>query len=254
MQRLGLILVSVWVWILWGILIFLWTPVIFLLFLATAWWDPRRIIVGRVFRHIAAAATDVNPLWRVGVRGHPPRDTSGPHVVVCNHESLADVAILAGLLGDMKWLSKNSIFRIPLLGQMMRMAGDVPVRRRNPESRLRAYERLKQWLHRGVSVMIFPEGTRSPTREMLPFRNGAFRLAIETGKPVLPMAVTGTREAIRKGSLLFGRARARVEILEPVPVEGLGPGQEEALRDRIRETIRDARGRLRADLMTAERT
>jgi 1-acyl-sn-glycerol-3-phosphate acyltransferase len=89
--------------------------------------------------------------------------------------------------------------------------------------------------------MIFPEGTRSRTAEMLPFRNGAFRLAIETGLPVLPLAVRGTRTAIRKGSMKFGNADVVVRVLEPVATADLGKEDVPVLRDRVRSRIEDAR-------------
>lgn len=242
LRQLKTALTSALVWILWALLVILWTPVLFLVFVATAWWDPRRRIVGRVFRTCAQLCIAANPLWTVRFVGSLPEP--GPYVVVCNHESLADVVLIGALPREMKWLSKQAIFRIPLMGWMMRMAGDIPVHRGDRESRSRAYDRLVEWLNRGMPVMIFPEGTRSPTREMLPFKNGAFRLAIETGAPVLPLAVAGTRDAIRKGSLLFGRAHALVKILPPIPVDGLGPEDVETLRRRVRDRIDEERRRL----------
>lgn len=241
MRQLPRAMVSALVWVLWAVLVISWTPVVLLVWLATAWWDPRRWWVGRVFRLCAAAALRLNPLWSVDVAGRLPEDRSGPYVVVCNHVSLADVVVVGSLPWDTKWVSKVANFRIPFLGLMMRLAGDVSVRRRDEESRAEAYARLKAWVRRGASVIIFPEGTRSRTGEMLPFRNGAFRLALETGTPVLPMAVHGTREAIEKGSMVFGRARARLAILEPVPVDGLGTEDVDALRDRVRDLVREAR-------------
>lgn len=239
-------IVSALVWFLWGVLVIAWTPVVLLVWLATAWWDPRRWYVGRTFRLCAAAALRLNPLWTVDVVGGLPEDRRGPYVVVCNHVSLADVVVVGSLPWETKWVSKVANFRIPFLGLMMRLAGDVSVRRRDEESRAEAYERLKAWVRRGASVIIFPEGTRSRTGEMLPFRNGAFRLALETGTPVLPMAVHGTRQAIEKGSPVFGRARARLAILKPVPVEGLGMEDVEELRDRVRARVRRARDELAA--------
>jgi 1-acyl-sn-glycerol-3-phosphate acyltransferase len=144
----------------------------------------------------------------------------------------------------MKWLSKSSIFRVPFLGLMMRMAGDVSVEREDAASRVTSYGNLKQWMGRGASVMIFPEGTRSRTPEMLPFRNGAFRLAIETGRPVLPIAVHGTRTAIRKGSMRFGNADVVVRVLDLVPTEGLDGTDVDALRARVRDEIERARADL----------
>jgi 1-acyl-sn-glycerol-3-phosphate acyltransferase len=96
--------------------------------------------------------------------------------------------------------------------------------------------------------MIFPEGTRSRTRELLPFRDGAFRLAVETGCPILPMAVAGTRGALRKGSLVFGRADAEVRVLEPIPTAGLTLADVPALRERVRSLIDETRSELFREL------
>ena len=93
---------------------------------------------------------------------------------MANHESLADIVLIGSLPWYMKWLSKASIMRVPFLGQMMRMAGDVSVERGSARSRGASYSALLRWIGRGASIMIFPEGTRSRTTEMLPFRNGAF--------------------------------------------------------------------------------
>lgn len=238
-------LVSVLVWATWGLLVIAWTPAVTLVWALTAWWDRDRRIAGRLFRRCARAAVRVNPLWSVRFEGRIPTDRPGPYVVVCNHESLADPVLVGCLPWEMKWLSKRSIARIPFLGWMMWLVGDVPVRRRDPESRSLAYARLRGWLERGMPIIVFPEGTRAPTTELLPFHDGAFRLALETGTPVLPLALSGTREALAKGSLRFGRARAVVRILEPVDVSGdpEDPADVERLRERVRDLIDRSRKR-----------
>jgi len=238
---------SLLVWIAWEILVILWTPVVAIALLFTGWWDRPRWIAGRVFRFGARILIALNPFWKVRVEGEVPARSAHPFVVVANHESLADIVLIGWLPWDMKWLSKSSIFRVPFLGLMMRMAGDVPVRRHEADSRARSYDALRRWLERDASVMIFPEGTRSRTREMLPFHNGAFRLAIEMEVPVLPLAVHGTREAIRKGSMKFGNADVVVRILEPVPTAHLDPGDVPSLRAEVRQRIEAARSKLAGD-------
>lgn len=234
------------VWVLWALLIILFTPVVALVYLLTAWWDRSRWWTGRAFRRLAWSAVVVHPLWRRQVVGSLPPRSEGPFVVVSNHESLADVAVIGALPWETKWISKRENFRIPFLGFMMRLAGDISVVRDDPGSRTEAYEDLKRWLERGANVMIFPEGTRSRTGEMLRFKNGAFRLAVEMKRPIVPLAVAGTREGIRKGSMVFRPTTTRLAILDPVPVEGLGMSDVAALRDRVKDEIREARNRLRA--------
>ncbi|MDT8435390.1 MAG: lysophospholipid acyltransferase family protein [Gemmatimonadota bacterium] len=232
---------SLAVWAAWLLATALWTPLVLLAFLATAWWDRRRAIAGRTFRIGARVLLLLNPWWRVRIEGTlPPRDLR-PFVAVCNHESLADIVLVGTLPWDMKWLSKASIVRMPFLGWMMRLAGDVSVRRGDADSRTASYARLKTWVERGASVMIFPEGTRSRTPELLPFRSGAFRLALETGRPILPIAVSGTRDAIRKGSMRFGRADVRLRVLPPVSVSGRTLDDLADLRDEVRSLIEAAR-------------
>ena len=238
------------VWVAWQILLVVWTPVVGVALLLTGWWDRPRWIAGRVFRFGARILVALNPFWSVRTVGHVPERSSHPFVAVANHESLSDIILIGSLPWDMKWLSKASIFRVPFLGQMMRMAGDVGVERGSTRSRGASYAALLRWIERGASIMIFPEGTRSRTTEMLPFRNGAFRLAIETGAPVLPLAVHGTRTAIRKGSMKFGNARVVVRVLDPVPTTGLGLDDLDELRTAVRMQIEDARAGLQREYGT----
>jgi 1-acyl-sn-glycerol-3-phosphate acyltransferase len=226
----------------------LWLPWLALVWLFTAPGDPGRYTVGRWFRRAAVACAALNPFWRFHTSGFRPTDPRRPYVAVSNHESIADIFLISHLPWEMKWLSKEAIFRLPIMGWMMRLAGDIAVKRGSRESRAEALEECRARLANNVSVMIFPEGTRSRTRELLPFRDGAFRLAVETGCPILPMAVAGTRGALRKGSLVLGRADAEVRVLEPIPTEGLTVGDVPALRERVRSLIDETRGELFREL------
>jgi 1-acyl-sn-glycerol-3-phosphate acyltransferase len=210
-------------------------------FVCTAPFDPGRYAAGRAFRQLAVVVTTLNPYWRFRTEGIRIRDPRHPYVAVSNHESYADVFLISHLPWEMKWMAKTAIFKIPVMGWMMRMAGDIPVVRGDRDSGARALAACRDRLAKRVSVMIFPEGTRSPTDEMLPFKDGAFRLAIETGTPILPIAVAGTRNAMAKGSFAFGPARARCRVLEPIPTAGLTEADVPALRDQVRSVIEAAR-------------
>jgi 1-acyl-sn-glycerol-3-phosphate acyltransferase len=245
---LALRLASAWIWLTTAVVAVVWLPLLALIFAFTAPFDSGRYRVGRWFRRGAMAAVALNPLWSFRTSGYIPPNPRLPFIAVSNHESLADIFLISHLPWEMKWLSKDAIFKIPVMGWMMRMAGDVSVTRSERSSRAEALEQCKDRLQRNVSVMIFPEGTRSKTGDLLPFKDGAFRLAVELGVPILPMAVAGTRGAMGKGSLVFGRARAEVRVLEPIPTEGMKISDVPALRERVREMIQETRDRLVGEL------
>jgi 1-acyl-sn-glycerol-3-phosphate acyltransferase len=246
-------ILSVFVWTAVGIICLVWVVLMSVIFALTAWRDPGRYRVGRWFRRAAVMATKVNPLWDFRTSGVVIRDPRRPYVAVANHESFADIFLISHLPWEMKWLSKEAIFRIPVMGWMMRMAGDIAVRRDQASSRSKALEDCRDRLAKGVSVVILPEGTRSRDGTLLPFQPGAFLLAVDLGLPILPMVVAGTAEALPKGSLVFGRSRAEVRVLEPIETAGMTRADVRALRDQVWERMNEAKQQLRAELATPER-
>ena len=244
-NRLWLTLVSLWVWLVFGLATLVMLPVMLLLYLLTGWKDPGRYLVGRAFRQIGVLTFKVNPLWTVRISGTKIDDPRRPYVAVSNHESFADILLLCNLPWEMKWMSKVEILRIPYLGWMMKLAGDIPVDRGSRESAGKAMEMCRQTLKNRVPVMIFPEGTRSTTDELLPFKDGAFRLAIKTGVPILPLAIVGTRDALAKHDWRFGRADAHVRVLPPVEVAGYTLKTVDQLKDKVRAMIDETRNQMR---------
>jgi 1-acyl-sn-glycerol-3-phosphate acyltransferase len=224
------------------LIVIAWTPLVALYRLFTLGSDPNRDRVGRFQRHSAAFAARINPFWdfRVHVSARP--DPSRPHLFVANHKSLADVFLLCLLPWEMKFLSKESIFRIPLLGWQMRTIRDIPIVRGDKESAKRAIEAMRDRLTRGSSVIVFPEGTRSQDGSIAPFREGAFRLAIELGVDVVPLAVAGTENTLPKHSLVFRPTSASVTVLPPVSVAGLQESDAPRLAERVRSEIARAIG------------
>lgn len=246
MSRLWQSILSLWAWLVLVLCILLWFPVMVILLLVTWPFDPGRYIVGYVFRRIGPAMATLNPFWRFRYSGTMPENPRRPYVVVSNHESFADILLISHLPWEMKWLSKIELFRIPVMGWMMWLAGDIPVKRGFGPSAVEAMERCREVLRKRVSVMIFPEGTRSKTAELLPFKDGAFRLAVEAGVPILPLAVSGTATALPKHGWRFGRSAAEVRVLEPVETKGLTLADVPSLKAKIRDRIVQARDALAA--------
>jgi 1-acyl-sn-glycerol-3-phosphate acyltransferase len=227
-------------WIFWAscvLIVIAWFPLMAAYRLFTYRSDPARRRIGRLHLDSAKTAVRVNPFWDFrAVDGVHP-DAARPCVFVSNHRSNADPFLLSLLPWDMKFLSKDSIFRIPLLGWEMRTAGHIPISRDNPNSRSDALAGMRQRLLDRTSILLFPEGTRSEDGALRPFREGGFRLAIELGVPIVPLAVRGTERALPKHSLTLHPTRATVTVLPPIETAGLSPEDAHALAERVRAAI-----------------
>jgi 1-acyl-sn-glycerol-3-phosphate acyltransferase len=213
-----------------------WTPLMFAIHLADR--DPARYRTGRWFRRLGAVMTRANPSWRVHISGILPTNPRHPYVVVGNHQSNADIPVISRLPWDMKWVAKKELFAVPVLGWMMRISRDIPVDRKDRGSRADVLTQAGQRLAARASVMFFPEGTRSRDGRIGRFSEGAFRLAIRTGTPILPLAVDGTSGALPKKSWRFGTARGiRVHVFDPVPVAHLSEDDVRSLLEQVRARI-----------------
>jgi 1-acyl-sn-glycerol-3-phosphate acyltransferase len=243
--RLSDTLWSVWSWFVFGVCVVVWVPMVAIVYLVTLPFDRTHYWSGYLYRKMPVVHEKLNPLWHFRVTGDLPENPRNPYVVVANHESFVDILLISHLPWEMKWLSKKEMFRIPVAGWLMYLAGDVKLDRGDKDSASKAMDRCAWYLRRKVCVMIFPEGTRQPDGELGRFKDGAFRLAIEAQVPILPLAVAGTKEALRKHDWRFGRADAQVHVMAPVPTEGLTVDDVDALRDRVRELIQAQLGELR---------
>jgi 1-acyl-sn-glycerol-3-phosphate acyltransferase len=200
--------------------------------------DPARYHTGRLFRWFGGLVTSLNPAWHLTVSGRMPENPRNPFVVVSNHQSFGDIPVICHLPWEMKWIVKEELFHTPVFGWLMRMAGDIGVDRRSAKSRAAVLPQARDYLDERCSVMFFPEGTRSRDGRVLRFAQGPFRLAVEAGVPVLPLAIEGTRGTLPKGGWRFDTdCHIRLKVLDPVSTDGLGPGDVEALHDEVRGRI-----------------
>src|SRR3954469_22073058 len=174
------------------------------------------------------------PGWKVEVTGRE-RIPPGPCVLVANHQSMADIVACMALRAQFKFVSKASLFSLPVVGWMMRLARYVSVVRGRPRSMRKMMQDCAGWLRRGMPVLLFPEGTYSQGGEMLPFKRGAFELAIGAKVPLVPVLLTGTTGLVAgDGPWLSPRCHIRVGVQEPVPPEELG-ADTGPLAERVRE-------------------
>jgi 1-acyl-sn-glycerol-3-phosphate acyltransferase len=207
-------------------------PIAVVIWAVTLPFDRRRVLLHSFTSFWAALYTWVSP-WSITVLGREHIDPSRTYVMVANHNSVVDIFVLYRLFTHFKWVSKIENFRIPFIGWNMSLNGYVPLRRGDRDSVVRMLGRCETLLREGNSVMMFPEGTRSKTGELKPFKPGAFELAIRTGMPVLPVAITGTFAALPKHGLRIAPQRVVVRVLPAV-----APGDSiEALTESVREQI-----------------
>ena len=230
------ILRSLWVWTAVTAVVLVWLPLLALVRLFDR--DPARYRTGRWFRRAGQLATKLNPAWHIELFGKPVSDPRRPYVVVCNHQSLADIPVACNLPMEMKWVAKAGLFQLPLFGWLLQLAGDIPVDRKDKNSRQRVLAYTRYYLRRKCSVMFFPEGTRSRDGRVLRFTNGAFRMAIREQVPVLPLVVEGTQNALPKHSWKLREiADIRLKVLPPVQTTGLSVEDVPELREKVRGRI-----------------
>ncbi len=182
------------------------------------------------------------PGWHVSVTGRE-RLPTGACVYVANHQSMADVVAVMGLRTPYKFVSKDSLFRLPIVGWTMKMLKYISVERGKPHSMHQMVEECRAWVKQGVPVLIFPEGTyANDPKKLLPFKRGAFLVALEEKVPLVPVFLRGTTELVHEdGPWMSPRATIRVEVQEPVmPL----PGEtDEAFAHRVRLLFAAALGK-----------
>lgn len=175
---------------------------------------------------------------RVRVQGKGNLLQGRPQVVFSNHCSYFDVfCLLAHLPIQFRWLAKEELFRIPLFGKAMEYGGYLPIDRSNPRRAHRSMVAAAQRIRAGTSIVIFPEGTRSPDGKLQEFKSGGAILAIRAQVPVVPVAVLGTHRVMPKGTLRVKPGPVEIRIGEPIPTEGLSQKDREVLLRKARQSI-----------------
>ena len=227
--------------IIWAVGIFLTVLLFFVMAFFTVILYPfdrkRKIVHAQCFWWCEAVIA-FNPYWKVKVSGLENIDHHRTYVVVSNHQSMVDIILMYKTKMQFKWVAKDSLFKIPVLGWNLRLAKHIQLQRGDFSSIKKVYREAGEWLRKGVSVVFFPEGTRSDNHEIGEFQNGAFKLAIKEKVSVLPIIIEGTKDAFPKGSWQFTtKISCTIKALPPIETSGFLTQDFVRLRDLARERL-----------------
>ena len=209
------------------------------MFLLTAPFDPLRKIGHRYATIWGRLLTWFNSRWSVEVVGAEKIPKGRPLVVISNHQGVGDIIAVYFLDLHFKWISKAANFYVPFMGWFMFHAGYIPLRRGRKDSILRCMDRARWYLDRGISILFFAEGTRSLDGHVLPFKPGAFKVAIEGQFDILPLGIGGTKEALPKHSWKFPDERTpmKVYVGDLISTVGMTEADMPALIEKARAQI-----------------
>jgi len=210
--------------------------------LVVCWpFDPARRTVHELSRVLVRIFFFVPPFWRHRIIGRELADPRKSYVIVLNHNTVIDIPALYFVPLNFRWVSKREVFRTPFFGQFLLLHGDICIDRGHAaEARDRMIGKGCEWLGRGASVAVFPEGTRSKDGEIHRFKSGAFALAKEAGAGILPVVLDGTRTLIKKNLAFAWRNRITLRILPPVPADKVAATEVHALMQEVRDKMVDA--------------
>ena len=177
---------------------------------------------------------------KVCVKGLSNIDLSAPYIYMPNHQSNFDIPVLLGhLTVQFRWLAKKELFKIPIFGRAMRKAGYISIDRYDRESAFKSLDVAAKKIKDGVSVLIFPEGTRSRDGKIRPFKKGGFVLAIDSGVPIVPVVIKGTHAIMTKGKFRVNPGHVSMVIHKPIDTSVYTRETKEALMESVRRVICD---------------
>ena len=211
------IIKSIMVWIIGLCYIGILFPLSFVLWLLVLPFDRERVVIHWVLMYQSLLLVRIVPIWNIESEGREKATKGTAFVIISNHQSILDILFVNYLRYKFKWVSKIENIKIPVLGWYLRMAGYIIINRGNEESKTEMLEKSYECLKRGISVMIFPEGTRSIDKQIGFFKRGAFQLALKADVPILPILIDGTGDILPKHGLVFGCGHnIRIKVLDPV--------------------------------------
>jgi 1-acyl-sn-glycerol-3-phosphate acyltransferase len=208
-------------------------------FILTAPFDKKRRFGHWYAQRWGRGILKLNNRWHVSVYGQERMPRKKPMVVIANHQGMGDIMMAFCLDLHFKWISKRANFLVPFMGWFMYHAGYIPLVRGRRDSIEQCMKRAREYLDMGVSVLFFPEGTRSRDGVVKEFKRGAFKLALEAGCDVLPIGISGTLDALPKGTWKFSDDHTEMKMLvgDVIPIKHYTEADMDALIARCREAV-----------------
>ncbi|MBE6210880.1 MAG: 1-acyl-sn-glycerol-3-phosphate acyltransferase [Rikenellaceae bacterium] len=215
-------------------------------FVLTVPFDKQRKVVHELSRALVYMFVMVPPMWRRRVEGLEHIEKDKPYVIVINHQSMVDIMMLYLVPMIFRWVSKREAYRIPFIGRFLLLHGDITIDRKQGSKAMRkVMEKGQMWLGRGVSVSMFPEGTRSKDGEIHRFKAGAFALAKEAGVGILPVVMDGSTTMFKPSMMVNWRNEFVIRVLPPVTAEEVAQTDQSELMEQVRERMVDALAEIR---------
>jgi len=242
------IIKSLIIWVVGVILIVLFFPLTFIVWILVLPFDRDRTIMHWMLTCQSYCLTNLMPFWKINIAGREKALKNTPYIIISNHQSILDILIINCLWYRFKWVSKIENIKVPVLGWYIRMAGYITVNRGDKDSKDNMMERSYNYLERGISVMMFPEGTRSVNGKIGFFKRGAFEMAINASIPILPILVDGTGGILPKHGLIFSTGnKIRIRVFDPVQPDSFDTNQPDVLSLRFSKFMSDALREMRAE-------
>src|SRR5664280_1784692 len=217
------ILKSIIVWFIGICFIIITLPVNLIVWALSMPFDRKRVIIHWFMMYESLFLSYLMPIWTIHIEGREKAEKQITYVIISNHQSMLDILLINCLRYKFKWISKIENFNVPVIGWYLRMARYITVDRGNEESKLEMLDESSDCLKEGISIMIFPEGTRSLNNEIGFFKRGAFQLAIQAKIPILPVLIDGTGGILPKQGLIFGCGhQILIKVLDPINPTNFG--------------------------------
>jgi len=209
--------------------------------------DKKRVVVHTLSRWITNVIFGLSPLMKREVIGIENIDPNERYVITLNHNSMVDIICLYKIPLVFKWVSKKEVYRIPIVGRLLFMHGDIVINRASTKEAMRlVHEKGKEWLAKGASISIFPEGTRSKDGQIHNFKAGAFILAKDAGVPILPIVLDGTTTLTKHGLVNF-RNKITIRVLPPIPAKEVVERDIKDVMAEVHTTMVDTLAEIRAN-------